>query len=224
MIYRHLLRGVYRDLLEEEIFRRLITSTRNVYGSFNDGGLCADLTIAGIESESGVILGEVVHALRRVSRPYHRLLLAGERRSAIPAYSVATGIPSFNISTAGVHEDMDFLWNYEHSPPHIPAVDYVVSHAMLEHLINPYNHVRDCYSLLVPGGSLILHSVIPGFQYHRFPVDCIRFFPDWFEEVAVRLNATVSARYLSNQGHIVYMLTKCPAMNIEPPQGDSEKF
>lgn len=215
-IYRRLLRGVYRDLFEEECARRVILSVTRALGQFDDGAQHADLTISGLSSESGTILGEVVHALRRFARPEHALLLAGERRSARAAYSQASRIPVERILTAGLHEDMDYRWNYEELPPPIPLVDIIASHAMLEHLVDPYRHVRDCYGLLQPGGVLVVHTVMPGFQYHRFPVDCFRFYPDWFEEVASRLSAQVAARYLSVQGHVVYCLAK-------PPQDESAK-
>lgn len=215
-IYRRLLRGVYRDLLEEECVRRIIASTSEVYGAFEDGDAYRDLAVYGIGSESGTILGEVVHALKRVCRPEHELLLAGERRSAVSDYSGITGIPRQNITTAGVHDDMDYRWDYERAPPDIPAVDCIVSHAMLEHLIDPCRHVLDCFGLLRPQGFLVLHSVMPGFQYHRFPVDCLRFFPDWFEELAIRLNARIASRYLSGQGHIVYVLSKSGQIECGP--------
>ncbi|MCX7157301.1 MAG: methyltransferase domain-containing protein [Rhodocyclales bacterium] len=207
-IYRRLLKGVYRDLFEEECARRVIVSVTRALGQFEDGAQHVSLAISGLNSESGTILGEVVHALRRFAKPEHTLLLAGERRSACSAYGKASGIPVTQILTAGLHEDMDYRWNYEELPPAIPAVDIIASHAMIEHLVDPYRHIRDCYGLLKPGGVLVVHTVMPGFQYHRFPVDCFRFYPDWFEEVASRLEARVAARYLSVQGHIVYCLAR----------------
>lgn len=207
-IYRYLLRGVYRDLLEEEFARRVIVSVSRQLGQFEDGAQYTHLAVSGLYSESSVILGEVVHSLRRFAKPEHLLLLAGERRSERAAYSRSAGIPIEQILTAGLHEDMDYHWNYEAAPPDIPAVDIIASQAMLEHLVDPYRHMCDCYGLLKPGGILIVHTELPGFQYHRFPVDCCRFYPDWFEEVAMRLSANVVARFLSVEGHIVYCLGK----------------
>lgn len=159
--------------------------------------------------ESGQITGELVNAIRAVAKPSDLALLPGERRAAREAYSKISGIPVERFLTAGLHEDMDFAWNYEFSPPaDIPKVDLIASHAMIEHLINPYQHVIDCQSLLNPGGHMIFHTVIPGFQYHRYPIDCLRFFPDWFEEIAERLDATVVSRSLSTTGYIVYAIRK----------------
>ena len=78
---------------------------------------------------------------------------------------------------------------------------------MLEHLVDPYKHVADLIALLNTGGMLILHTHIPGFKYHRYPVDCIRFYPDWFEEVATRTNCQVLDRYIGEL-RICYTLQK----------------
>lgn len=110
---------------------------------------------------------------------------------------------------------MDYRWNYDLAPPDtIPQVNLIASHAMIEHITDPYLHVSSCYRLLSPGGHAIFHTVMPGFQYHRYPVDCLRFFPDWFEEVALRLGAKVVMRVISTDAHIVYCLHK-PATDLE---------
>ena len=65
----------------------------------------------------------------------------------------------------------------------------------IEHLVDPFGHVTALFELLGSGGTLIVQTVIPGFPYHRYPVDCVRFFPDWFELVAARVGAEVVGRY-----------------------------
>jgi 2-polyprenyl-3-methyl-5-hydroxy-6-metoxy-1,4-benzoquinol methylase len=163
-----------------------------------------------------MILGEVVHALRTVARPDAVLLLAGERNSSKPAYSRISGIAEKQIFTAGLHDKMDYRWNYDlAAPDELPQADLIASHAMLEHIMDPYLHLSSCYRLLNPGGHAIFHTVMPGFQYHRHPVDCLRFFPDWFEVVAERLGAKVVMRLISTEAHIVYCLQK--------PVGDSRQ-
>ena len=85
--------------------------------------------------------------------------------------------------------------------------DAIVSQAMLEHLLNPYKHVVDLSQMLNPGGKLILHTHIPGFKYHRYPIDCVRFYPDWFETIAERLDLLVYDRYIGDL-RICYTLQK----------------
>lgn len=207
--YGFALRHAYPDLLEEEFGRRVIRSVSRQLGSFLDGREFSASTVTGVTSESGLILGVVVHALRSVAKASDTMLLPGERRSARAAYSRVTGIPVEQILTAGIHEDMDFAWDYEQAPPaQIPRVRLIVSQAMLEHLLDPYRHVCDCFGLLDAGGHMLFHTVMPGFPYHRFPVDCLRFYPDWFETTAQRLGAEVASRSMSSDSHVVYCLRK----------------
>lgn len=208
-VYRFALRHAYPDLLEKEFCRRVVKSVGRELGAFVDGREFAALGVAGLQSESGVILGEMVHVLRAVAKPTDTLLLPGERRSARAPYAKVTGVPEERILTAGIHEDMDFVWNFEGAPPdNMPRVELIASQAILEHLLDPYRHLADCYSLLKPGGHLVFHTVMPGFKYHRFPVDCMRFYPDWFEAAAARMGAAVTRRCISIEGHLVYCLQK----------------
>lgn len=213
--YRQILRRANRDLLEEEFARRVVGSVTDAHGAFLDGRKFAAKIVTGLASESTVILGEVVHALRAAAQPADVLLLAGDRNSAKPAYARITGIPERRIYTAGLHDEMDYRWNYDLAPPDtMPQVALIASHAMLEHLTDPYLHLSSCYRLLSPGGHAIIHTVMPGFQYHRHPVDCLRFYPDWFEGVALRLGAQVVMRLISTEAHIVYCLHK-PARDLQ---------
>jgi SAM-dependent methyltransferase len=132
------------------------------------------------------------------------MLLPGEYNAVKPIYAGAFGLAAERIVTAGLHPDMDHRWNYEQDPPAgLGPFDCIVSQAMIEHLVDPYRHLRDCAGLLAPGGHLVVHTVLPGFTYHRHPVDCLRFFPDWFEEVGRRLGLAVADRVI-HDGHIVY--------------------
>jgi hypothetical protein len=74
----------------------------------------------------------------------------------------------------------------------------------LEHLLNPYKHLCDLLSMLTQEGYLIIQTVCPGYPYHRYPVDTLRFYPDWFEEVGKRLKLTVIHRRVKNN-NIFYM-------------------
>ncbi len=86
-------------------------------------------------------------------------------------------------------------------PPPIELLDQrfylIISQATLEHLIDPYKHLKDLVDLLDDDGRLVVHSVLPGFLYHRYPIDCFRFYPDWFEEVSKRLKLDVEDRQIS---------------------------
>jgi len=207
--YGFFLKRAPRHCLKEEIARRQIEKAVSVYGEFLNGTDFANEEVLNASGESGRISGELANAIRTLAKPSDLLLLPGERNDAKNVYGQIAGIPEKNILTAGLHDEMDISWNYEEPPPAlIPPVDLIASHAMIEHLINPYRHLVDCYGLLNSGGHMIFHTVLPGFQYHRYPVDCLRFFPDWFEEMAKRLGAKVTYRSMSDTGYIVYVITK----------------
>ncbi|MCK4866792.1 MAG: methyltransferase domain-containing protein, partial [Alphaproteobacteria bacterium] len=135
------------------------------------------------------------------------VLLAGEGAEAKAAYASVIGASPDIVVTAGLHDDADHRWDFEDVPPEIEGFQCVVSHAMLEHLVDPYRHMRDLGNLLAPGGQLVVYTVTPGFPYHRHPVDCMRFFPDWFEEVGKRMELMVQDRFIGDD-HIVYRYLK----------------
>jgi len=156
-----------------------------------------------VPNETHVLEGEVVAWILEANGP-NRILLAGETNKVKPYIEqVLKG----NVFTAGL-EDVDYIWNFEDDPPtEIGKFNLIVSQATLEHLLNPYKHFSDLTSLLQPKGYLILHSVSPGFPYHRYPIDACRFFPDWFEETAKKLNLTV-VKKREKYMHLFYMLQK----------------
>lgn len=162
-----------------------------------------------MQNESGHIRGEIAFLLKEISQrtPLKSLFLPGERNCIKPVFSELLGIPEAAIITAGLAQDMDWEWNYEQSPPAFGEFNCIVSQAMLEHLIDPYKHLSDLNNHLAPAGHLIVHSVTPGFNYHRYPVDCMRFFPDWFEEVGKRLKLVTVQKFI-DKGHITYMYQK----------------
>lgn len=164
-------------------------------------------SIGGLGNESKQVFGMVVRTIRAIDEPVESMLLAGEAASAKPVYASIAGITAEKITTAGLHGDADHQWNFEEAPPEIGRFQCVVSHAILEHLIDPYGHIRDLGNLVEPGGHLIIFTVSPGFPYHRHPIDCMRFFPDWFETIAERLSLEIVDRYYGSE-RIMYRFRK----------------
>ncbi len=173
------------------------------YGDFHLGEDFRALAIGGVPNESGQIRGEMVKFLQDIRPPVGSLLLPGETKVVKPIFARLLDLPEERIRTAGLAEGMDWYWDFEQPPPDMGRYDCILSQAMLEHLVDPYKHMRDLRDHLAPGGHLIAHSVLPGFTYHRYPVDCMRFFPDWFEEVGKRLGLNVVDKFIG-RGHITY--------------------
>jgi len=61
--------------------------------------------------------------------------------------------------------------------------------------------------LLERGGYLVVFTVTPGFPYHRHPIDCLRFLPDWFETVAERLELEIQDRFFGDE-RVMYRFRK----------------
>lgn len=179
-----------------------------LYGDFDFGRSFRKQSIEGLEQESGKVHGAIVDFLRSAPVPISRLLLAGDSTETKAIYSRILEIDIGNIITAGVMDDMDVEWNYEQSPPeNIGQFDCIVSQSMLEHLLDPFKHIQDSIELLNSGGVLIIHTMMPGFNYHRHPVDCLRFYPDWFEEIAKRHALKIVRKHIRNC-RITYALQK----------------
>lgn len=192
-----------------------------LYGDFHFGESLDRYAIKGLAQESGKIYGAVAYFLKSLPSPPANLFLPGENNQVKPAYARLLNLDVGRIVTAGILQDMDVRWNFEEDPPLLWQYDCIVSQSMLEHLLDPYKHVRDCVTLLRPGGHLILHTMMPGFNYHRYPIDCMRFYPDWFEEIAKRMALIVVDKYIHN-ARITYLFRKSPFVQHETSQpGDA---
>ena len=180
-----------------------------IYGSFTRPEEVVAQPITGLDKESGWIHRFIVEYVDRLRSefPIAPILLAGEPSRVVSHYQTWLNLRREEITTAGFGE-VDVVWDFEQDPPEgLGGFRLVLSQAMLEHLIDPYRHVRDLYNTLAPGGSLIVLTHLPGFEYHRYPIDALRFFPDWFESVASRLDAIVTGRLVGDE-RILYQLTK----------------
>ena len=178
-----------------------------LYGDFHLGESYDHQAIKGLAQESGKIYGGIVRFLGSLPAAPESLFLPGENNAVKPAYARLLNLSPQQITTAGILDDMDVQWNFEEDPAVQRQYDCIVSQSMIEHLIDPYKHIRDCASLLKPGGHMILHTVMPGFNYHRHPIDCMRFYPDWFEELSKRLGLEVVDKYVHNS-RITYLYRK----------------
>ena len=186
-----------QTVLQKEAFCRYeYPSIKQQYGDFQLDKNWAFKTIRGLSKESGLIPGVIVDIIEKTEQKIERVLLPGEYNADKKYYSKLFR-DNPKIVTAGIGGDTDYEWNFEKEPPSMGKFDFIISQAMLEHLLNPYKHVSDLSCMLNSGGRLVLQTHIPGFKYHRYPIDCVRFYPDWFEETAKRLNLLVRDRYIS---------------------------
>ena len=142
---------------------------KKIYGSFRFHENYRQRRIERLKSESGIILGAIEKFIQEIQEPINTLLLPGENNFVKEAYRKHFGIKE--TRTTGIQDGMDYFWNFEEDPPSMGKYQLIVSQAILEHLINPYKHMVDLATLLQPRGYLVVHSVLPGYFYHRYPLD-----------------------------------------------------
>lgn len=162
-------------------------------------------------TECGRYNPEIVFMIKNLKNPIYKVILDGDSKRVVPI--IKDKIPNLKNSNfitvgLGASKDFDFVWNFENiKPKEIPAADLIISQAMLEHLLMPFEHLKDLKSLLNKDGRIIIHTQLPGYSYHRYPIDSVRFYPDFFEEAAKRLNLEIVEKY-QDCFHIYYHLKK----------------
>lgn len=58
--------------------------------------------------------------------------------------------------------------------------DFVLSQALFEHVSRPCVALENMSNVTKVGGKIIIHTQNPEMDYHAVPIDCLRFFKDWF--------------------------------------------
>lgn len=205
---------IYIPVLFGLIYVRDLRKIKSIYGNFEklsraDQKKYTLLYANERKNVSGVLVGEIVKIILDLDLNPEKILLDGDDKSVVDQFRKKFGFDKADILTAGKQGNFDFDWDFEEDhPENMPGnFDLIVSQAMFEHLVDPYKHFKDLANLLKKGGRLVIHTHIPGYTYHRFPVDAVRFFPDWFELSAKRNSLAVKRKFLRNF-HIIYLFEK----------------
>lgn len=61
--------------------------------------------------------------------------------------------------------------------------DTVFCQAVLEHVCRPSICIENLVNMTNEGGIIVLMSHSPSFQYHAYPIDCVRFFRDFYVDL-----------------------------------------
>lgn len=115
-------------------------------------------------------------------------LLVSENKVVKDQFSLT--YPSINFKTLEYYEEMnqdiDLKYNLCEQWTHkdIEKFDIVLCQATFEHLYDPCTAIRNLKDSLNTNGVLLIHTHVPGMEYHPYPKDYLRFYPDWFFEVA----------------------------------------
>jgi len=105
----------------------------------------------------------------------------------------------------------DVLWNmYEEPPTSLKPGSFSSSicQATLEHVHDPIGVLRRLVALLGPNGYLYIHTHTPGYQYHPFPRDYLRFYPVWFQDIPLTIPAVEVVEIHCAGGHALCLIRK----------------
>jgi len=105
--------------------------------------------------------------------------VAQELKKAFPWATTIINIVDYKDKKTG--DDFDVDLNIKHNFK--SEYDVVLSQALLEHVSNPFMAVENFTDLLKKGGVLILHTHNYKMPYHACPIDCVRYFKDWFVDL-----------------------------------------
>ena len=61
-----------------------------------------------------------------------------------------------------------------------PKYSVVMHQSLLEHVVDPVSVIRNLNDFLLPGGIQVIQTVNIFCSLHRYPIDTLRFFPDFF--------------------------------------------
>ena len=198
-----LLKQCIRQLCGQNPETELMQKWETIYGPF-DNEEYTQYTFHNLPSESAYYHGEIIRWVQMLTPAPERTLLAGEAIQA--AKKLVTIMDLGETITTGVL-DVDIPWNFEEQAPQMGKFNLIISQAILEHLLDPYRHMLALHTLLENGGYLLVHTVTPGFVYHRYPIDSCRFYPDFFETFAQRIHLRVCKRRV-HDNHIFYLFQK----------------
>jgi hypothetical protein len=78
--------------------------------------------------------------------------------------------------------------------------DIVISQATMEHVCRPSIMMENLVAMTTPGGLISVHTHRPLHDggYHAWPIDCCRFFPDFFIDLGRYLSYEVVKTYMED--------------------------
>ena len=160
---------------------------------------------------TGQYLAEIAIFIKKIKKQFKKVLLDGDDKNVKKYLKKINSLSQSKISTAGINGNFDVEWDFEKNVPDQlkdKKFNLIISQSNLEHLLNPYLHFQELVKLLDKNGIFILATHLPGYPYHRWPIDTIRFMPDWFEEAAKRNGLKIVRKYLRIEMIVVYIFQK----------------
>ena len=132
---------------------------------------------------SGGIHGTLIQYIKRHYQPGDSLLLAGENENVIPIFRYY--LPELGtIDNLGYSGDRDCeYFDLNLIRGFTPTYNICFSQAVLEHVCMPNNVIQNLADYTLEDGYIVLHTHNQCRPYHPYPIDCLRFFMDFFVDL-----------------------------------------
>jgi len=79
-----------------------------------------------------------------------------------------------------------------------PKYQVVLHQSLLEHVVDPVSVIRNLNEFLVPGGIQVIQTVNIYCSLHRYPIDCLRYFPDFFSNLNRYIDVDCIETFMEN--------------------------
>lgn len=139
------------------------------------------------DNESGGFHGELFDYLKQYGKQDGSVYLVSETEKVIPVFQ--DYFPEITFVIAEKFVDLNVLQPTFKTKS---KVDVVFAQALLEHICRPCVAIENFCGMVKSGGYIILHTHNNNMGYHAYPVDCCRFFKDYFVALCKYLPVKVS--------------------------------
>ena len=126
--------------------------------------------------------GTLLDHLEKYLKPDNTVLLVAEPRNI--TWFMGSYFPTAKFESLeyeGLRGEDYYDLNILREPN--PIYDIVFSQALLEHVCRPSIVIENMANFTIPSGYIIMHVAGRNFEYHPYPIDCVRFFEDFFRDL-----------------------------------------
>ncbi len=128
------------------------------------------------ENESGGFHGILFDYLRSYARAGQSVKLVSETEKVLTTFK-----DHFDLLNFECENKLDL--NILHKCKAKDKVDVVFAQAVLEHVCRPSIVIENFCNMVKVDGHIILHTHNRHMEHHAFPIDCCRFFKDFFVDL-----------------------------------------
>ena len=89
--------------------------------------------------------------------------------------------------------------------------DSIYNQSLLEHVCNPLMAITNMANLCNIGGTIVIHTHNRNMKLHRHPIDCLRFMPDFFQDITRYIDIELLDQHQGNRSNIFVAYRRIPS-------------